>query len=175
MPQNRYLGIFLEISHRLVSPFLLSFFYWDDQSNPCELRVWFIFLATPATIKLNWNWSKHGVINKTSDLMRLTYPLPSILIAFTSQSQKPILNQNLKSPKANQEKSRVTLHKSCKRKVPHMSNENQSKGKVRKLDNIMDVFFSPEKRLKLSLALNEINRRLAGQILIWKMLPCETG
>ncbi|KAM7432713.1 hypothetical protein ABFA07_016893 [Porites harrisoni] len=91
------------------------------------------------------------------------------------KSQKPILNQNTKSPKANQEKSRVTLHKSCKRKVPHMSNENQSKGKVRKLDNIMDVFFSPEKRLKLSLALNEINRRLAGQILIWKMLPCETG
>ena len=175
MPQNRYLGIFLEISHRLVSPFLLSFFYRDDQSNPWELRVWFIFLATPATIKLNWNWSTHGVINKTSDLMRSTYPLPSILIAFTSQSQKPILNQNLKSPKANQEKSRVTLHKSCKRKVPHMSNENQSKGKVRKLDNIMDVFFSPEKRLKLSLALNEINRRLAGQILIWKMLPCETG
>lgn len=108
--------------------------------------------------------------------MRSTYPLSSILIAFTSQSQKPILNQNTKSPKANQEKSRVTLHKSCKRKVPHMSaNENQSKGKVRKLDNIMDVFFSPEKRLKLSLALNEINRRLAGQILIWKMLPCETG
>ena len=124
----------------------------------------------------DWRWVPlHGVINKTSDLMRSTYPLPSILIAFTSQSQKPILNQNTKSPKANQEKSRVTLHKSCKRKVPHMSNENQSKGKVRKLDNIMDVFFSPEKRLKLSLALNEINRRLAGQILIWKMLPCETG
>ena len=39
MPQNRYLGIFLEISRRLVSPFLLSFFYRDDQSNPCELRV----------------------------------------------------------------------------------------------------------------------------------------
>lgn len=89
--------------------------------------------------------------------------------------RKPILYQNIKSPKAVQEKSRITLEKPIKRKGHQMLKENQTKAKVRKLDHIMEVLSSPERRLKFSLALAEINRRLAGQILIWKMLPCETG
>ena len=89
--------------------------------------------------------------------------------------RKPLLYQNIKSPKAVQEKSRITLEKPIKRKGHQMLKENQTKAKVRKLDHIMEVLSSPERRLKLSLALAEINRRLAGQILIWKMLPCETG
>ena len=62
-----------------------------------------------------------------------------------------------------------------KRKGHHFYKENHTKAKVRKIDNIVKVLPSPERRLKLSLALAEINRRLASQMLIWKMLPCETG
>lgn len=62
-----------------------------------------------------------------------------------------------------------------KRKGHQISKENHAKAKVRKIDHIVKVLSSPERRLKLSLALAEINRRLASQMLIWKMLPCETG
>lgn len=88
--------------------------------------------------------------------------------------RKPMLYQNLKSPKSVQEKTRITLDKPMKRKGHHMSKENQAKAKVRKFDHIMEVLSSPEKRLKLSLALAEINRRLVSQMLIWKMLPCQS-
>lgn len=86
-----------------------------------------------------------------------------------------MLCPNLKSPKPLQVKTKITLSKPIKRKEHHMSKENQAKAKMRKLEHIVEVLASPEKRLKLSLALAEINRRLAGQMLIWKMLPCQTG
>lgn len=86
-----------------------------------------------------------------------------------------MLYQNFKSPKAVQVKSKITVEKAIKRKGHHMSKENHAKSKERKLEHIMEVLSSPDRRLKLSLALAEINRRLAGQILIWKMLPCQTG
>jgi len=92
------------------------------------------------------------------------------------QLRKPILYQNVKSPKAIQDRSRMFSDKPIvKRKALQTSKENQAKAKVRKIDHIMQALSSPERRLKLSLALAEINRRLASQILIWKMLPCETG
>ena len=86
-----------------------------------------------------------------------------------------MLYQSFKSPKAVQAKSKITVEKAIKRKGHHMSKENHAKAKERKLEHIMEVLSSPDRRLKLSLALAEINRRLAGQILIWKMLPCQTG
>lgn len=92
------------------------------------------------------------------------------------QLRKPILYQNVKSPKAVQERSRMLSDKPIlKRKGHQISKENQAKAKVRKIDHIVQVLSSPERRLKLSLALAEINRRLASQMLIWKMLPCETA
>ena len=92
------------------------------------------------------------------------------------QLKKPVLCQNVKSPKAIQDRSRMLSDKPIiKRKGHQISKENQAKAKVRKIDHIMQVLSSPERRLKLSLALAEINRRLASQMLIWKMLPCETG
>lgn len=91
--------------------------------------------------------------------------------------RKPVLCQNVKSPpKAVRVRSRMFSDKHIiKRKGHQISKENQAKAKVRKIDHIMQVLSSPERRLKLSLALAEINRRLASQMLIWKMLPCETG
>ncbi|CAH3137725.1 UPF0547 protein C16orf87 homolog isoform X2 [Pocillopora verrucosa] len=91
--------------------------------------------------------------------------------------RKPSLYQNLKSPKAVQEKSKNPPEKpTTKRKGhPAIFKENQTKAKVKKIDHIVRVLSSPERRLKLSLALAEINRRLTSQMLIWKMLPCETG
>jgi len=90
--------------------------------------------------------------------------------------RKPVLYQNVKSPKAVQDRSRMFSDKPIiKRKGHQISKENQAKARVRKIDHIMQVLSSPERRLKLSLALAEINRRLASQMLIWKMLPCETG
>lgn len=92
------------------------------------------------------------------------------------QVRKQILCQNLKSPKAVQEKSRHFTDKSIiKRKGHQISKENQAKAKVRKINHFVKVLSSPERRLKLSLALAEINRRLASQMLIWKMLPCDSG
>lgn len=91
--------------------------------------------------------------------------------------RKPSLYQNLKSPKAVQEKSKNLPEKpTTKRKGhPAIFKENHTKAKVKKIDHIVRVLSSPERRLKLSLALAEINRRLTSQMLIWKMLPCETG
>ncbi|KAL9957255.1 hypothetical protein ACROYT_G038869 [Oculina patagonica] len=95
---------------------------------------------------------------------------------FVKKVRKPIMYQNLKSPKAVQEKSKILSDKPMlKRKGQQISKENHAKAKVRKIDHIVKVLSSPERRLKLSLALAEINRRLASQMLIWKMLPCETG
>jgi len=90
--------------------------------------------------------------------------------------KKTILYQNVKSAKAVQERSRMFSDKPLiKRKGHQISKEDQAKAKVKKTDHIVKVLSSPERRLKLSLALAEINRRLASQMLIWKMLPCETG
>lgn len=72
-------------------------------------------------------------------------------------------------------KTTFSLHKTLKKDKHQLSKENQTKAKERNLRRIVEMLSSPEKRLKLSLALAEINRRLAGQIQIWKMLPCQTG
>lgn len=91
--------------------------------------------------------------------------------------RKPALYQNLKSSKVVQEKSKIVPEKPAMKRKGHpaLFKENRTKAKVKKIDRIVRVLSSPERRLKLSLALAEINRRLTSQMLIWKMLPCETG
>lgn len=93
------------------------------------------------------------------------------------QVRKPALYQNLKSSKVVQEKSKIVPEKPAMKRKGHpaLFKENRTKAKVKKIDRIVRVLSSPERRLKLSLALAEINRRLTSQMLIWKMLPCETG
>ncbi|XP_074638345.1 uncharacterized protein LOC141896868 [Acropora palmata] len=91
------------------------------------------------------------------------------------KERKPILCPSLKSHKTMRLKTTFSLHKNLKKDKHQLSKENQTKAKERNLRRIVQVLSSPEKRLKLSLALAEINRRLAGQIQIWKMLPCQTG
>ncbi|XP_068762243.1 uncharacterized protein [Montipora capricornis] len=88
---------------------------------------------------------------------------------------KPILSPSLNKPKAVRVKTGgISLGKGFKKNRHHVSKDDQIQAKDRELKHIMQVLSSPDKRLKLSLALAEINRRLAGQTQIWKMLPCQT-